>query len=100
IARAGDPIGAAVVLDGGRGPEIRRRITGEAPLAGVPDSLRDAYGGAVEALAASPLADNSTGASRRLQEVIAAIRILPGYGDFGAGPQWEGLVSAFGPAWP
>lgn len=100
IARAGDAAGAAVVLDAGRGREIGRRLGGETALADVPAELRADYRSAVQSLTTSPLGSDSTGASRRLQEVIAAIRELPGHERFGAGPRWEELAAALEPGWP
>jgi tetratricopeptide (TPR) repeat protein len=100
IARAGDARGAAVVLDAGRGREIGRRLGSDSVLDGVPASLRADYQTAVQALASSPLGSDTTGASRQLQGIIAAIREIPGHERFGAGPSWEELVPAVEPGWP
>ena len=100
IARAGDAVGAAVVLDAGRGREISRRLGGDSALTAVPDELREDYRSAVERLATSALASDSTGASRHLQQVIAAIRALPGHDRFGTGPQWEELTRGVETDWP
>jgi len=100
IARAGDARGAAVVLDAGRGREIGRRLGRDIVLDGVPASLRADYQTATQALASSPLGSDTTGASRQLQAIIAAIREIPGHERFGAGPSWEELVPAVEPGWP
>jgi CHAT domain-containing protein len=94
IARAGDPVGAAVVLDAGRAREIGRRLGGDTTLDGVPAELQADYRAAVQALASSPLASDTTGASRELQGIVAAIRQIPGHERFSAGPRWEELAAA------
>ena len=44
--------------------------------------------------------DPAAGASRQLQEVLAAIRTLPGYSDFATGARDEDIASAVEANWP
>ena len=100
MARADDVKTAAVVLDTGRAREIGRRLGGDQALVGVPAELREAYQAAVEALATSPIGSDDSGASRHLQEVVTAIREIPGHERFGRGPQWKDLAKVVGCGWP
>ncbi len=100
LARAGNLRGAAVVLDAGRGREIARRLEDSHALDHVPEALRRDYEGAIAALTSSPLRGDASGASRRLQEVVAEIRTVPGHEGFGAGPGFEEVTAAVEPEWP
>lgn len=104
IARSGDAVGAALVLENGRARELRRRLglqaVEEARLAELPAGLGDAYVAAVENLVASPMGATGATAARWLQEVLAAIREIPGFEDFSTGARPEDLAAALEPGWP
>jgi len=104
IGRSGDAVGAALVLENGRARELRRRLglqgVEEARLAELPVGLRDAYVAAVETLVASPMDATGDMAARWLQEVLAAIREIPGFEDFSTGARPEDLAAALEPGWP
>ena len=104
IARSGDPHGAALVLESGRARELRRRLGlqagEEARFAALPREARDAYRAAAAQLATSSLDDATGDPARALQEVVSAIRDLPGFEDFATGARAEDLTAALEPGWP
>ena len=104
VARSGDPVEAARILESGRARELRRRLGQHGPdterLADLPRSLRSAYDDAVRSLVASPMGTTGAHTSRILQEVIAEIRRIPGYEDFGAVTDLGDLAIALEPGWP
>ena len=104
IARSGDPESAALVLENGRARELRRRLGvqagEEARFAALPREVRDAYRTAAARLATSPLDEGTADPARALQEVVAAIRDLPGFEDFATGARSEDLMAALEPEWP
>jgi CHAT domain-containing protein/tetratricopeptide (TPR) repeat protein len=104
LARAGDAAEAALVLDGSRGREIRRRLSlqdlEEETLAEVPATLRDEYRAALHGLVASPLDGASAESSRRLQRAVTAIRGIAGLDHFGTGSRWQDVVTALEPGRP
>ncbi len=104
VARAGDARGAALILEGGRARELRRRIEpGDAEwerLVGLPLPLQDAYREATTALARSAYGDDATGASRKLHAAVASIRAVAGFEDFGVSVQWEEIAGATEPQHP
>ena len=104
FARAGDPHGAAVALDSGRGIELQRRLglsgEDERVLERVPDELRAAYEAAAAAFVSSPIDTKDSEASRRLGQAIVAIRELPGLAHFRAGARWSEIAAAVEPGWP
>lgn len=104
LARAGDAVGAALVLESGRTRELRRRVqlgpAEEERLGALPGDLRDAYLGATAELAKSQLGPASSAPARALQEVLAAIRSFPGFEDFATGARLEDLNAAAEADWP
>jgi CHAT domain-containing protein/tetratricopeptide (TPR) repeat protein len=104
LARAGAPLEAAIALESGRAPELRRRL-------GLPDlaverlgdlsaALRDEYAAAVNGLMTSRLDTGGAAAGRRLQEVLAAIRSQPGLESFATTADARDLLDAVEPGWP
>jgi len=104
FAQAGDLQAAAVALDTGRARELQRRLglsTGDKRMiAHVPSELRIEYETAAAAFVALPIDTTDSEASRRLGEVIAAIRELPGLAHFRTGARWSEIATAVEPAWP
>lgn len=104
LAKVGEDVEAAVVLEASRTLEIRRRIgPSEAEVARLdqlPEELREAFHAATAALAASPFDDAAAEAGRRLQEIVTQIREFPEMEDFAATPDVERLVGAVEPNWP
>lgn len=103
-ARSGDAREAVEILEGGRARELQRRIYGEdvdtADLEGLPDSLRDRFVSVTTALNSVALGDDSSGAARAFQEVLAEIRRQPGYESFGKSLSWEEISGATEPNCP
>jgi CHAT domain-containing protein/tetratricopeptide (TPR) repeat protein len=104
IAAAGDPLEAALVLEDGRGRELRRRLgppsTGTVLLEELPQDLRDRYLSAVGAAVGSPFGPGSTSGGRELGEALAEIRSIPGFEDFARGSRPYDLYVALEPGWP
>lgn len=103
IARTGECLEAALVLEAGRTRELRRRLGLESvgdELDELPAELRGAYEQAAAGLAASPLGSGGSVVARRFQEVLAAIRRVDGFEGFGAGASPRDLVAAVEPGWP
>jgi tetratricopeptide (TPR) repeat protein len=94
IARTGQVEEAATILDAGRGRELARRLRDDSVVDGIPSELQQRYRTAVVALRSSPLVgDDSTAASRQLQEVISEIRALPEHAAFATTPAWEEVAA-------
>lgn len=103
IARAGDALGAVLTLEGGRTRELRRRfgsVVAEDRFVKLPNDFRDAYSSALDELVATPLGGDGATSARHLQEVLTAIRSIPGFEDFDTTPQPEDLTAAVEPGWP
>jgi CHAT domain-containing protein/tetratricopeptide (TPR) repeat protein len=103
IAKAGEPLEAALVLETGSARELRRRVTSlslATALDAVPTPLRDEYEQCAHNLATAPLGAASGDAARRLQEVIGAIRALPGMASFAAATTQADLLAATEEGWP
>jgi CHAT domain-containing protein len=104
IARNGDPVAAALVLENGRARELRRRLglqgVEESRLGELTDELREAYLAAVGNIAASPIGHAGASTARQLQEVLEVIRQAPGFEDFSTGARFEDLAAALEPGWP
>ena len=104
FARTGDLHAAAVALDTGRARELQRRLglsrEDKRMIERVPSELRAEYEAAVAAFVALPIDTTDSEASRRLGEVIAAIRELPGRAHFRTGARWSEITAAVEPAWP
>jgi CHAT domain-containing protein/tetratricopeptide (TPR) repeat protein len=104
IARKGDPVAAALVLENGRARELRRRLglqgVREARLAELPVELREAFLAAVDNIAASPIGPAGASTARQLQEVLEVIREAPGFEDFSTGARFDDLAAALEPGWP
>ena len=104
IARAGDPLAAALVLENGRAQELRRRLGLEMIAADdldrVPTELRSALEDAVGELVASPIGSAGAAAAYRFQSLLAAIREQPGFEQFAAGATRDDLSAAVEPTWP
>jgi tetratricopeptide (TPR) repeat protein len=103
VAKAGDPVEAALILESARTRELRRRLdlagVDEARLRKLPPELRDEYLGAVTELVGSGFGEAPM-AARHLQEVLSEIRTLPAFEDFATGAQAEDLVAATEVGWP
>lgn len=104
LARAGEPVAAALTLENGRTREVRRRlgaaVAGESAIDAVPEELRLAYESALAALGSARLDGSESNASRALQEVLHQIREQPGLESFAAGTDEQGLVEAVESHWP
>lgn len=104
VARAGSPEEAVLILEAGRARELARRASGEgidsADLDGLPDELASAYLNSTAALRSAALGDDSGGASRALQELLAEIRREPGFKNFAKAPTWEQIAAALEPGIP
>lgn len=87
IARTGNPLEAVMVLESARTREQRLRLGAEedSTLENIPLYLQEAYVAALSDLAAAPLGPRGADESRRLVEVIEAIRSRPGLERFGMG---------------
>jgi CHAT domain-containing protein/tetratricopeptide (TPR) repeat protein len=103
LARSGDNEGAVLALENGRTRELRRRLGAgieEGQLEELPaDALAD-YKEALEQLSGASLGPDSDGAGRRLQEVLSAIRVLPGFENFATGASLPDIAAAVEPDWP
>jgi CHAT domain-containing protein/tetratricopeptide (TPR) repeat protein len=103
IAKAGDPLEAALVLETGSARELRRRLTSldlAKKLDSIPAGLREEYELSARMLAAAPFGAMSADAARRLQEAIEAIRALPEMEGFASAAVPADLVAATEPGWP
>lgn len=104
IARRGDPMQAALVLENGRARELRRRLglrgKEETRLSELPAELQQAFTVATGEMAAAPMGAEGTEAARTLQEVVAAVREIAGFADFMTGTHAEDLTAALEPGWP
>ena len=67
---------------------------------GIPRELRTDYEAALAAFSAAPIDATDSEASRRLGELIAEIRELPGLADFRTGVSWSAIVAAVESVWP
>lgn len=103
LAMVGDIEAAVLVLESGRTRSLRQRLGGVGiadDLEQLPPELRDVYLAALGDLASMPMTEDSAPAARRLQEVLAMIRQLPGQEAFAAGAQAADLAAAVEPGWP
>ena len=103
IAKTGDPMEAALVLETGSARELRRRVTSlnsARVLRDVPPALREEYERCARMLATAPLGAMSRDAARRLEEAIRAIRAQPGMASFASSATPADLVAATEPGWP
>ena len=106
MARAGEPLEAALTLENGRTRELRRRLgsgaidDGVDPLEGLPERLRERYEAALANIATTRLDGVGSDARRALQEVLYDIRREPGFESFDAGPDADDLRRAVQPGWP
>lgn len=104
IARIDEPLEAALVLETGRARELRRRLgPGDAEmerLAALPDEIATAYRSVAAELALAPIGLGGSSEARAFQEVLAAIRRIPGFEDFAAGARKDDLFNAIEPGWP
>lgn len=103
IAAAGEPMAAALVLEGARTREMRRRIglrRETSRLEELPKALREAYVGALGAALRSPLGPEQAPWTRDLEEALAAIRMLPAFADFATRPEAGDLLEALETGWP
>ena len=103
IAKSGDPMEAALVLETGSARELRRRAAGfssDDALREVPSTLREEYEVCVRTLATAPLGAMSRDAARRLQEATEAIRALPGMASFASSATPAELYVATEHGWP
>jgi tetratricopeptide (TPR) repeat protein len=104
LARAGAPLEAALAIENGRAPEIRRRLgLADLPrerLADLPEPLRREYAAAVDDLRASRMDSGGGAAGRRVQEALVAIRSQPGFEDFDVAMHPSDLLDAVEPGWP
>ncbi len=103
IAKAGEPLEAALVLETGSARELRRRLTSldlVKKLDAMPAELRDEYEQSARMLAAAPFGAMSTDAARRLQEAIEAIRAQPEMEGFASAAAPADLLAATEPGWP
>lgn len=104
IARAGDALGAALVLENGRARELRRRVgldgLTSAELGDVPDELVEALRRSVDALQIASMNPAGDDPAYRFQAVLAEIRSLPGHEAFGTGAVVDDLLAAVDEAWP
>jgi CHAT domain-containing protein/tetratricopeptide (TPR) repeat protein len=103
LARTGQVERAIVVLENGRTRELRRRLgrlADQERLNDLPHELRRAYEEAGAQLAAAPLGSASDEVARNVQEVVSAIRTLPGFQDFATGATWADVSAAVESDWP
>jgi tetratricopeptide (TPR) repeat protein len=103
IAKAGEPLEAALVLETGSARELRRRLTSLSlakTLDALPAGLCHEYEQSARMLAAAPFGATSSDAARRLQEAVEAIRALPGMEGFASAAAPADLLAATEPNWP
>ncbi len=103
IAKAGNPLEAALVLETGSARELRRRLTSldlAKKLDAIPAGLRDEYEQSARMLSAAPFGAMSADAAHRLQEAIEAIRALPEMEGFASAAVPTDLLAATEPGWP
>jgi tetratricopeptide (TPR) repeat protein len=104
FAQSGELQAAATAIDSGRARELQLRLGPSAEeqrmIEGIPLGLRAEYEAALAAFSAAPIDATDSEASRRLGEVIAAIRELPGLAEFRTGVSWSTIVAAVESAWP
>lgn len=103
VARGGEPVEAARILENGRAREIRRRIHTRGDIltrAQLPQELSNTYALAVDALHTSPLGAAGASSARALAEVIEAIRRIPGYEDFQRSTGVGDIAAALEDDWP
>jgi CHAT domain-containing protein/tetratricopeptide (TPR) repeat protein len=103
LAMIGETEEAATVLENAQARELRRRLgpgMGDSGRLGdLPTELREEYTSALSALAGAPLRGSSA-EGRRYQDVLARIRVEPGFSDFARGGQLSDLRSATEQGWP
>ena len=103
IAAAGDPARSVLILETSRARELRRRLGLELPderAGDLPDDARLEYLDALQGVLDAQGDQQTADAEFRLQYVLAQIRSLDGYGDFGSGARWSEVASAVEPGWP
>jgi CHAT domain-containing protein/tetratricopeptide (TPR) repeat protein len=104
IAQTGAIREAALTLESGRTREMRRRFGLEADsraqLDGLPRELIEEYMAASADVLSAPLGLAAATATRRLQQVLAAIRAQEGFEQFAMGASAADLVKAVEPGWP
>ena len=104
LARTGALREAALVLETGRTRELRRRFDAEAidhrSLSDLPKQMSDAYVRAAADLAAAPVGPGGALAARQYDEILAAIRGVPEFGDFGMTVSDAAIAAACEPGWP
>lgn len=103
LARAGDAVTAAVVLEQGRARELRSRLpprSSEASLEQLPAPLRERYEAALTELRRSPFGQAGRSAVRAMMEATNAIRSLQGHGEFGMILTAEDIIAGAEPGWP
>lgn len=104
IAAVDDAVEAALVLESGRARELRRRLGFETADAGrvldLPDEYRNAYLLAADQLSSASLGPSGAEAARTFEEVLAEIRGVPGFEDFGIGAREQDLIAAVEEGWP
>ena len=103
LARSGDIEEAVLVLENGRTRELRRRLGAgveEEQLEQLPTEALADYQEALEQLSGASLGPDSDEAGRRLQEVLSAIRMLPGFENFATGTHLSDIGAAVEPDWP
>ena len=82
LGQAGAVDEAVTVLEAGLTRELRRRVgANDARLSELPNELSEEYEAARASLAAAPLGRAGAAAERRMQEVLAMIRGIPGLAD-------------------
>ena len=102
IARAGDIEKAALTLENGLTRELRRRLgvgVEEDQLSQLPAEARSDYEAARAELSATP-AGGEPHAARVFQQVVSAIRNLPGHEDFATGAKVADIAGAVESDWP
>lgn len=103
LARAGEAVTAAVVLEQGRARELRSRLlptSTERSLDDLPTELRARYENALTDLRASPFGDAGGSAVRAMMEATAAVRSLRGFEDFGMMMSGDDVAAGAAAGWP
>lgn len=104
VARDGDALAAALILENGRARELRRRLglggLDDQQLADVPTELVAEMQQSMRELRAAALGSASGDAAYRFQSAVSAIRSLPGHETFATGASAEDLAGAVEDGWP
>lgn len=104
LALNGQPVQAALALEGGRARALRTRLGVDAIdpelMSRLPGQLADAYTSTKARVADAPLGPAGAERRRELAEVLSVIRAQPGFEEFGRGVQLHQIAAAAARDWP